>query len=123
VETYGRLGNPLIELITNVVASATQQSNDTFARKHFITACFGSCQSACAGATRILNERLTDVLSGAEECMLGLAQPMAEVWILVMLPWFQFVFNCIVGYVLWPLFVSVSGYAFPKSPCPRCNTL
>jgi hypothetical protein len=37
VETYGRLGKPLMKLITDVGASAAQQGDDTFMRDQFIT--------------------------------------------------------------------------------------
>jgi hypothetical protein len=37
VETYGRLGKPLMKLITDVGASAAQQGDDTFTRDQFIT--------------------------------------------------------------------------------------
>jgi hypothetical protein len=37
VETYGRLGEPLMKLITDVGASAAQQGDGTFTRYQFIT--------------------------------------------------------------------------------------
>jgi hypothetical protein len=37
VETFGRLGKPLMKLITDVRASAAQQGDDTFTHDKFIT--------------------------------------------------------------------------------------
>jgi hypothetical protein len=81
VETYGRLGKPLMKLIIDVWASAAQQGDNTFTRDQFITSTL--CElSIClcrrnANIERAVSGCFVRVSGGA--FMPGLVQPMADV--------------------------------------------
>jgi hypothetical protein len=81
VETYGRLGKPLMKLITDVWASAAQQGDDMFTRDQFITGML--CElSVClcrrnANIERAVSGCFLRVSGGAY--MPGLVQPTADV--------------------------------------------
>jgi hypothetical protein len=81
VETFGRLGKPLMKLIMDVSDQATQHGNGTFTREHFVTGvlrelsvclcrCNASLEQAVAGCF---------VLVSGGSYSPGLDQPMAEV--------------------------------------------
>jgi hypothetical protein len=81
VETYGRLGKPFMKLITDVGASAAQQSDGTFTRDQFITGVLREL-SVClcrqnANIERAVSGCFVRVSGGA--FMPGLVQPTADV--------------------------------------------
>jgi hypothetical protein len=81
VETYRRLGKPLVKLITNIGASATQQADDTFKRNQFMMGLLQDL-SVClcrqnANIERAVSGCFVRVSGGA--CLQGLVQPTADV--------------------------------------------
>jgi hypothetical protein len=81
VETFGRLGKPLMKLITDVPDHATQQGNGTFAREQFVTGVLRELSVCLCCRNASLEQAVAgcSVRVSGGSYSLGLDQPTAEV--------------------------------------------